>query len=119
LTATLMDNHVRVSPNAAASYGRTAGDDPRFVDDAGGASAIVTSSAQDDAGLFEMSHQDERYLPFEGCGAVGTWKLELRAVYPEFDYRTISDVVLNLRYTARDGGAPLASAAADAVHNQL
>jgi hypothetical protein len=119
LTATLLDNHVRVSPNADAPYARTPGDDPRFVDDAGGASAIVTSSAQDDGGVFEMSHQDDRYLPFEGCGAMGTWKLELRAVYPEFDYRTISDVVLHLRYTARDGGAPLAAAAADAVHTQL
>ena len=35
-------------------------------DDPGGTSEIVTSSAQNDAGLFELRLEDERYLPFEG-----------------------------------------------------
>jgi Tc toxin complex TcA C-terminal TcB-binding domain/Neuraminidase-like domain/Putative peptidoglycan binding domain/Salmonella virulence plasmid 28.1kDa A protein len=119
LTATLLDNHVRTDPDPATPYSRAAGDDPRFLDDAGGTSAIVTSSGQNDAGVFELSHQDDRYLPFEGYGAVGTWKLKLNSVYPQFDYRTIGDVVLHLRYTARDAGAPLAGVAADAVRKQL
>jgi Tc toxin complex TcA C-terminal TcB-binding domain/Neuraminidase-like domain/Putative peptidoglycan binding domain/Salmonella virulence plasmid 28.1kDa A protein len=119
LTATLLDNHVRTSPSAAAPYMRAAGDDARFTDDSGGFSAIVTSSGQNDPGLFELNHHDERYLPFEGAGAIGTWKLRLNAVHPPFDYRSISDVILHLRYTARDGGAPLADAAAGAVRTQL
>lgn len=119
LTATLLDNHVRTSPSASAPYMRAAGDDARFTDDSGGFSSIVTSSGQNDPGLFELNHHDERYLPFEGSGAVGTWKLQLKAVHPQFDYRSLSDVILHLRYTARDGGAPLADAAAGAVRTQL
>ena len=32
-----------------------------------------------------------------------TWKLELPKDYPAFDYTTISDVILHIRYTARQG----------------
>ena len=33
--------------------------------------------AQNDSGLFEPNLRDERYLPFEGCGAISSWCLEL------------------------------------------
>jgi len=36
---------------------------------------------------------DERYLPFEGSGAVSQWRLELPTDVPQFDHDTISDVV--------------------------
>jgi hypothetical protein len=71
----------------------------------------VTSSGQNDAGLFEPAMRDERYLPFEGAGVISTWKLELPTDFKTFDYGTISDVVFPLRYTARDGGEPLRDAA--------
>ena len=32
--------------------------------------SIATSSGQNDAGLFELNFRDERYLPFEGAGAI-------------------------------------------------
>ena len=32
--------------------------------------AIATSTAQSDAGVFEFNFRDERYMPFEGAGAV-------------------------------------------------
>ena len=60
---------------------------------------------QNDSGLFELNFRDERYLPFEGAGAISGWRLELPTEFRQFDYDTISDVILHLRYTARDGGA--------------
>ncbi|MGE5329988.1 MAG: neuraminidase-like domain-containing protein [Deltaproteobacteria bacterium] len=69
--------------------------------------AIATSSAQNDSGMFELNFRDERYLPFEGCGAISNWDIELStdAVLRQFDYETISDVILNIRYTALEDGA--------------
>jgi hypothetical protein len=39
--------------------------------------SIATSSGQADSGLFELNFRDERYLPFEGAGAISRWRLEL------------------------------------------
>src|SRR5690606_32979750 len=50
---------------------------------------------------------------FEGAGAISTWRIELPEVR-QFDYRTITDVELELRYTALYDGV-LRSAASDAV----
>ena len=71
----------------------------------------MTSGAQADSGLFETNLRDERYLPFEGAGAISEWRLELPAQFRQFDYETISDVILHLRYTAREGGALLKTSA--------
>jgi hypothetical protein len=64
---------------------------------------IATSSGQNDAGLFEVNLRDERWLPFEGQGAVSAWTLELNPVSNNFDFSTITDVVLHVKYTARLG----------------
>jgi hypothetical protein len=111
LTLTLLSSQIRTGTGASPSYPRQPGTDIRFLDQVGGDSAIVTSTGQNDSGLFELRLDDERYLPFEGAGAISTWKLKLGAVFPQFDYDTISDVVLHLRYTARDGGGTLAAVA--------
>ncbi len=87
----------------AGKYSRT-GDDARFSDSFGVIQSIVTSSGQNDSGLFEANLRDERYLPFEGQGAISTWRIQLPTQFKSFDYDTISDVVLHLRYTAREGG---------------
>ena len=76
----------------------------------GNIQSIATSHAQNDSGMFEFSFRDERYLPFEGAGAVGDWRIELPAVYSQFDYNSISDVILHVNYTALDEGG-LAGAA--------
>ncbi|MET3807139.1 hypothetical protein ABIB25_004161 [Nakamurella sp. UYEF19] len=69
-------------------------------------SSIATSTGLNDAGLFEMNFHDDRYLPFEGAGAVdSTWKLALPNVLRPFDYQSISDVILTLSYTAKDDDA--------------
>ena len=112
LTLTLLESSVRTSTELSPQYARSPGDDTRFADSLAGIEAVVTSGAQQDAGLFEPRLDDERYLPFERAGVISTWQLRLNPVFPQFDYATISDVVLHLRYTARDGGALLAGAAA-------
>ena len=94
-------------------------DDPRFTDYFGASEAIVTSTGNGDSGLFETQLRDERFLPFEGSGVISTWRLELPGEYPQFDYSTISDVVLSIRYTARDGGDTLREAATNAISTQL
>ncbi len=65
---------------------------------------IVTSSGQNDAGLFDVNLRDERWLPFEGQGAVSSWSLSLDARDNDFDLSTITDVIVHVRYTARFGG---------------
>ena len=107
-TLTLLKHSVRQSNNASGNYTRDLeNDDLRFIDSFGAIQSIVTSSAQNDSGLFETNLRDERYLPFEGAGVISNWRLELPATFRPFDYSTISDVILHIRYTARDGGAGL------------
>jgi hypothetical protein len=77
----------------------------------GGTESVVTSSGLNDTGLFETNLHDERFLPFEGAGAIATWELSLPDDWRAFDYNTISDVILHLRYTAREGGEDLRTAA--------
>jgi Tc toxin complex TcA C-terminal TcB-binding domain/Neuraminidase-like domain/Salmonella virulence plasmid 28.1kDa A protein len=62
--------------------------------------SIAASSGQNDGGVFEFNFRDERYMPFEGSGAVSTWQLSLPKAFRPFDYGTISDVVLRISYTA-------------------
>jgi hypothetical protein len=111
-TLTLQRSRVRISPALRdGRYAATDDADDRFSDHLGGTQSIVTSTGNQDSGLFETNLRDERYLPFEGSGAISWWRLELPTGLPQFDYGTISDVVLHLRYTAREGGAPLRTAA--------
>src|SRR5262249_29482481 len=77
----------------------------------GSAQSIVTSTGNNDSGMFETNLRDERMLPFEGMGAISTWQLELPTQLKSFDYSTISDVIIHVRYTARDGGELLGSTA--------
>lgn len=104
----LLGSAIRKESTAeAADYAYKGFDDPRFVHDLVGIQSIATSTAQEDAGLFTFDFRDERYLPFEGAGAISRWRLELPTAARQFDYHTISDVVLNVSYTAREGGGLL------------
>ncbi|BCL79066.1 insecticidal toxin complex protein [Ktedonobacteria bacterium brp13] len=86
-------------------------DDPRIVTQYAATEAIATSSGQNDSGLFELNFRDERYLPFEFMGAVSRWCIELPQENNQFDVATITDVILHLNYTAREGGDVLRRAA--------
>jgi Tc toxin complex TcA C-terminal TcB-binding domain/Neuraminidase-like domain len=119
-TLTLLKNKTRTSNLLASQYAEDIdnGDD-RFVTNFTAIQSIATSHAQNDSGMFELNFRDERYLPFEGAGAVSRWRLELSPMFPQFDYETISDVILQLRYTARDGGVGLKNAAIQALKATL
>jgi hypothetical protein len=113
---TLLRSSIRRSPLIGDGYSRTGPDDDRFQDYFGSIQSIVTSSGQNDSGVFDPNLRDERYLPFENSGVESEWRLELPANPAagdpqQFDYGTISDVVLHVRYTARDGGTSLRTAA--------
>ena len=62
--------------------------------------SIAISKGVNDSGLFELNFNDDRYLPFEGTGAVSKWKLSMPKATNHFDFDTLSDVIINLKYTA-------------------
>jgi hypothetical protein len=104
-TLSLLRSSLRRTPFISeGGYAREGGEDPRFVDYFGAIQSVVTSNASQDSGLFETNLRDERFLPFEGAGVYSVWRLELPAEFRQFDYDTIADVILHLRYTAREGG---------------
>nr|WP_320014186.1 neuraminidase-like domain-containing protein [uncultured Desulfobacter sp.] len=111
-TLSLQKSSVRTSALlSGGEYGRQE-EDNRFKDYFGAIQSVVTSSGQNDSGLFETNMRHERYLPFEYSGAISTWQLKLPVEIPQFDYETITDVIIHLRYTARQGGGLLGNGAA-------
>jgi hypothetical protein len=83
--------------------------DSRFHHMEGGTETIATSSGVNDSGMFEMNFNDARFLPFEGAGAISSWSFELPfegadSSFRKFDYSTISDLIVTIHYTAKDGG---------------
>lgn len=108
-TLTMTKNSVRMVTDLGAGYARQAGADPRFVDQFGAVpQKIVLGNGQEDAGLLltaiDENLADQRYLPFEGAGAISSWHLELPAETNDIDLASVGDVVLHLHYTSLDGG---------------
>jgi hypothetical protein len=62
------------------------------------------STAQNDAGIFELSFRDERYMPFEDLGVISQWGLRLPKTFRPFDYQTLNDVILSISFTAQQDG---------------
>lgn len=116
-TLTLLKSSIRKTQLLRdGNYVRESAEDDRFSDHFGSLQSIVTSTGQNDSGLFETNLRDERYLPFEGSGVVSEWQLELPANPSkgdprQFDYDTIADVIIHFRYTAREGGDLLRNSA--------
>ena len=114
-TLTLESSKLRATDSATATnYEST----EKYRDSRLPVQSIATSTGQADSGLFELNFRDERYLPFEGHGAISNWKFELPAEFQPFDYDTISDLILHLRYTAL-GSEALRSPAAQNLKNRL
>jgi hypothetical protein len=124
-TLRLVKNSIRINTtNGDNGYPRNTdeqglpADDERFIENNVPVKAIAASSGQNDSGVFELSFRDERYLPFEGAGAVSEWSLELFSDLAsnnpdpsepdfgkplrQFDYGTISDAIVHVKYTARE-----------------
>ena len=124
-TLTLTKSTIRKSALVGSDGYDSAGpEDPRFDTYYGSSQSIVTSTGQSDSGLFETNLRDERYLPFENAGVDSTWQLSLPGKPNEqeplqFDYNTISDVILHFRYTAREGGARLKEVAIASLKNKI
>lgn len=121
-TLRLIKNSVRINtqPGADSQYEHNSEegvftDDLRFRESLVNVKSIATSSAQNDSGIFDLNFRDERYLPFEGAGAISTWKLELTAAkeFRQFDYDSISDAVVHLKYTAREDAGTFKDNAVD------
>lgn len=132
-TLRLLKNYIRINTTLANGYTHAEDergvwtDDPRFVESNIPVKAIAASNAQNDSGVFELSFRDERYVPFEGAGAVSEWALELFSDLPannpdptqpdfgrplrQFDYGTIADAVVHIKYTAREDAGPFKNAA--------
>ena len=89
-TLSLIESQVRRNPDEALNYVP-----------ASRSTTIATSTAQNDSGVFQLDFNGERYLPFEGAGAVESkWKLQLPKNFQPFDYNTINDVLIHVSYTA-------------------
>ena len=104
---TLLKSSVRISTAAgpgSSPYPRSGADDPRFADAFGSAQSIVTSTGTNDSGLFETNLHDDRKLPFAWAGAISQWRLDIPNGVRQFDFSTIADVILHVRYTAREAG---------------
>jgi hypothetical protein len=117
-TLTLLSNRMR-SVSAVTTYDYTGMNDANFIHNLTPVQTIATSSAQNDAGMFEFNFRDERYLPFEGAGAISGWRFELPGEFRPFNYATISDLVVHVKYTARGGGEALRALASGHLRRVL
>jgi hypothetical protein len=102
-TLTLLKNKIRTNPNAQGDY-KEQHEDSRFAYDFGAVQSIALSKGVEDSGMFELNFRDERYLPFEGTGVISEWRIDLPKECNAFDFDTLSDVIIRLNYTAREGG---------------
>jgi hypothetical protein len=118
-TLTLLENKYRNTAIGGKAYEENSEEtDDRFSTNIVPINAIATSSAQNDGGAFELNFKDERYLPFEGAGVVSKWRLELPDIR-QFDYATISDLIMHVKYTANEGGGRLKLEAGKSLTKQL
>ncbi|WP_137762165.1 neuraminidase-like domain-containing protein [Nissabacter sp. SGAir0207] len=68
---------------------------------------IAVSSGLNDAGVFELNFGDERYLPFEGTGAVSSWQImfpNATSAKQKALLESLNDVIIQVHYTAKNGG---------------
>jgi Tc toxin complex TcA C-terminal TcB-binding domain/Neuraminidase-like domain/Concanavalin A-like lectin/glucanases superfamily len=68
---------------------------------------IAISNVSADNGTFAIDFFfDDRYFPFEGTGAISSWRLEMPKETNRFDFNSITDVIIDVKYTAlADSGA--------------
>lgn len=115
-TLTLLSSTLRVrSAPANQSYR----DGENFRQSSIPTQSIATSTGQNDSGMFELNFRDDRYLPFEGAGVISKWRLALPQALRPFDYSTITDVILHVKYTARDGGSLLRRPAQESLIDEV
>lgn len=109
-TLRLLSNSVRLN-TSGANYPRNQdegvpADDERFAENNVPFKAIAISHGKNDAGLFELRFDDNRYLPFESAGVISRWRLEMDGPATAPIRPSISDVILHLSYTAKEDAGP-------------
>ncbi len=117
-TLSLTRNEIRMVPTGE-QYEKIDENDSRFRTQFGSISSIATSHGQRDSGMFELNFNDDRYLPFEGAGVISEWQINMPKENNYFDFSTISDLILHVDYTARDGGSQLANKASSNLKSIL
>ncbi|MDP2311521.1 MAG: neuraminidase-like domain-containing protein [Pseudomonadota bacterium] len=116
----LDSSKVRISTTVGSAYAESVTEgDSRFRYDARTLETIAISGGNDDSGLFRLDYSDPRYLPFQRKGVVSTWTLRFTGWPRQFDWSTVTDVILHVRYTARNGGDAVRTAALDALQTAL
>jgi len=119
-TLSLLKNEIRTSTLLSDDkYNKDEEGDDRFRTVFGSLSSMVTSSAQNDSGMFELNFNDGRFLPFEGAGVISDWQIDMPKENNHFDFSTLSDVVVHISYTARNGGGVLGGKARKAFEVKL
>lgn len=82
-TLTLLEHRYRIRARASSGQDyprKTSGDDDRFCTDQIPISSIAVSQSSEDSGVFDyvLEFNDyQRYVPFEGAGAISKWRIEL------------------------------------------
>jgi hypothetical protein len=79
---------------------------------------VAVSSGLNDAGLFILNFGDERYLPFEGTGAVSDWQIAFpnpTSSQQATLLASLNDVIIQVRYTALYGGAAFEQAVTETL----
>jgi hypothetical protein len=69
--------------------------------------------------MFELNFKDERHNPFEGAGVISSWQIDLPPTFRQFDYSSITDVVLRVMYVSSNGGEKMRTAATSTVNDFL
>jgi len=108
---TLNASEVRVSNVVGPGYAKEGAEDIRFIAQPGAGESIATSHGEYDNGLFALKFDDERFLPFEGAGAISSWDIHMPQEHNQFDFSTMTDFIMHVSYTAQEGGEPLGTAA--------
>lgn len=107
-TLRLLSHRYRYLPAGADSKSypeqTEGGLDPRFKTSAIPTDSIAVSTGQNNSGLFELNFKDERYIPFEGAGVISSWQIDLPPSFHQFDYTSITDVIMTVRYISTNGG---------------
>lgn len=121
LTLTLLEHRYRLGTSATsgADYVVKTNDD-RFRTDQIPISSIAISQSTQDSGVFDYElefNEYERFVPFEGAGAISKWRVELPMPVKQFDYTTINDLNIQIKYTANAGGALFRKAASDSIRS--
>jgi len=119
-TLTQEGDKVLIKPNAEAVkwlLNEASGDPPEGTIRQGWRQnqQIAISKGVNDSGMFVLNFQDERYLPFEGTGAIFSWRLEMPKATNRIDFDSITDVIITLSYTALQGGSTIYNAVKETI----